>query len=67
MLKVEGIDLSSDRGDGPAQAVLQENSRARSLRKVAETQEELAFIRERVAKVQGVIYKQLSLFYIWNK
>ena len=39
------------RGDAPAQAVLHANSQAMSLRKAAETQEELGKINDRVEKV----------------
>ena len=52
MLEVEGIDVFSERGDAPAQAVLQDNSRARALRKAAETQEELTLINDRVSRVR---------------
>jgi len=40
-----------ERGDGPAQAILQANSQARAIRKAVETREELERIRERVTQV----------------
>ena len=48
-VKSEGGFLS--RGDAPAQAVLHANAQAMSLRKAAETQEQLGEINDRVEKV----------------
>lgn len=48
-MRSEGGFLS--RGDGPAQAVLHANAQAMSLRKAAETQEELGKINNRVEMV----------------
>ena len=58
------------RGDGPAQAVLHANAQAMSLRKAAETQEQLGEINDRVEKVlheNYKAYKTLSLVHsAWN-
>ena len=48
-MRSEGGFLS--RGDAPAQAVLHANAQAMSLRRAAETQEELGKINDRVEKV----------------
>ncbi|EDO32181.1 predicted protein [Nematostella vectensis] len=50
MLNIQGIGERAERGDAPAQAILQANSRAQALRKATETQEELTKIRERVTR-----------------
>ena len=48
MLEVEDF---SQRGDAPALAVIEDNARARALRQVVETQEELTRIHDRVTRV----------------
>ena len=44
-----------ERGDAPAQAVIHANAQARSLRKAAETQEELREVSDRVSQVTLVV------------
>lgn len=50
------IQRYEERGDAPAQAILQANSQARAIRKAIETQEELERIKERVVRVCFVLF-----------
>lgn len=60
-LKIKMLQLHryEERGDGPAQAILQSNSQARAIRKAVETREELDRIKERVTQVSFYILSSL--------